>query len=281
MTTHSVTIRAPAKINLFLHILGQKPNGYHELQTLFQFVSLYDHLDIRLQPQAEISFSSNVTTIPSEQQLVIKAARLLQATGQSKLGAHIHLTKNIPMAAGLGGGSSDAASTLLALNVLWQCHLSRTDLQQLGLQLGADVPVFVYGHSAFASGIGEQLHSANPPEPWYVIAKPEANINTAQLFGHAELPRDTAAIPFDTYRYATTHNDCEALVRALHPSVEAVCQYLNPYGQPRLTGTGACVFLPLTDLAHWPAILAQAPCPLWLCQGLNYSPALRDLAGND
>lgn len=281
MMTHSITIRAPAKINLFLHILGQKPNGYHELQTLFQFIDLYDHLEIRPTTDGQIHFSSNDTAIPDEQQLVLKAARLLQTTCQCSLGAQIHLSKNIPMMAGLGGGSSDAASTLLALNAVWQCHLSLTHLQQLGLQLGADVPVFLHGHSAFAGGIGEQLQSANPPESWYVIAKPEANIHTAEVFGHAKLPRHTAAIQFDAYQYSTTRNDCEALVRQLHPSVEQACQYLSHYGQPRLTGTGACVFLPLTELSCWPSIQAQAPCPMWLCQGLNDSPAMQDLEDSD
>lgn len=281
MTTHSITIRAPAKINLFLHILGQKPNGYHELQTLFQFIALYDHLEIQPTTDGQIHFSSNVTTIPDEHQLVIQAARLLQTTCQCTFGAQIRLTKNIPMMAGLGGGSSDAASTLLALNAVWHCHLSQADLQQLGLQLGADVPVFLHGHSAFAGGIGEQLQSANPPEPWYVIAKPEANINTAELFGHPRLPRNTPAIDFEAYQYNTTSNDCEALVRQLHPSVEQLCQYLSHYGHPRLTGTGACVFLPLADLDDWPAIQAQAPCPLWLCRGLNCSPARQDLEDSD
>lgn len=287
MSTHSLstlTLRAPAKINLFLHILGQKPNGYHTLQTLFQFVTLYDTLTIETRRDPQITFSGDTTAIPLSDQLVVKAAQLLQKTTGGSLGAHIHLEKTIPMEAGLGGGSSDAASTLLALNKLWDCRLTSLELQKLGLQLGADVPIFLYGHSAFASDIGETFQATVVPECWYAIAKPmNSHISTPSLFNHPDLPRNTAAIDFATYTFAHSQNDCEALVRRLHPPIDAVCQWLNTYGQARLTGTGACVFVALSDRSLWPAIQASCPldCELWLCQGLNHSPALWDLAAND
>ena len=280
MSIHSLMIRAPAKINLFLHILNQKPNGYHTLQTLFQFIDLYDVLHIQTRRDKAIQFKGDTCLVPEQDQLVIKAAQLLQNHCQCPWGADIHLTKNIPMEAGLGGGSSDAAATLLALNTLWDCRLSLETLQQLGLTLGADVPIFIYGHSAFASGIGEQLTRAFPAEQHYVIAKPKCGISTKLVFNHTELPRNTPAIDFTSYAYQLTHNDCERLVRALYPPVEEVCQWLSTYGQPRLTGTGACVFLPLNDLNLWPSIQANClnDCELWLCRGINDSPALLDLA---
>lgn len=283
MISYPLSLRAPAKINLFLHILGQKPNGYHELQTLFQFIDLYDELTFQPRHDGVIHFSCNDPSIPVEHQLVLKAAHLLQQVSGSTQGIDIHLNKHIPMGAGLGGGSSDAASTLVALNTLWDLHLSNAALQKLGLQLGADVPIFVYGHSAFASGVGEQLTAATPELKSYVIAKTTCHIQSAALFQHPQLTRDTPALCFDTYRYEETRNDCEILVRQLYPKIDAVCHWLSAYGSPRLTGTGACVFLPLKDPSLWPLIQAQCPknCRLWLCQGLNQSPALFDLANND
>lgn len=283
MTVHSLTVRAPAKINLFLHILGQKPNGYHELQTLFHFLDLCDEVSIQTQTESSLHFTSNTPDIPLEQQLVVKAAQLLQQYSGTSLGARIHLHKRIPMEAGLGGGSSDAASTLLALNQLWSCHLSSAELHQLALSLGADVPIFVYGHSAFAGGIGEQLSAASVPDSWYVLAQPNSRIATHSVFQHPHLPRHSTAIDMKTYRYEHTRNDCEALVRQLSPAIDEVCRWLSAYGLPRLTGTGSCVFMPLASTELWPSLQQQAPegCRLWLCRGLNDSPVWLDLKNND
>jgi 4-diphosphocytidyl-2-C-methyl-D-erythritol kinase len=240
--------RAPAKLNLFLHVLGRRPDGYHELETVFELVDLCDEVEVRLRPDGAIRREPAPTdpvlaSLPDEADLTVRAARALQAASGCGQGADIHVVKRIPAGGGLGGGSSDAATTLLLLNQLWQLHWSREQLAALGATLGADVPVFVQGRSAFARGRGDEITPLALPPRWYLIVHPGVAVPTAEIFGAAELTRDTpackiAAVPEDGGR-----NDCEPVVRQRYPAVAAALDWLADEGAPgRLTGTGACVF---------------------------------------
>lgn len=275
-----ISVLSPAKINLFLHIVGRKPNGYHLLQTIFQFIDLCDHLQFTLRKDQTLELQHQ-TQIPVEQNLIIKAARLLQARSKTSYGATIVLDKVIPEGAGLGGGSSNAASTLLALNQLWQLNFSQKELLSMALELGADVPIFVFGQNAFAEGIGEQLTPITLLPQWYIIIKPNCSIRTAEIFQHPRLPRNTPAIRPEDYHYETTHNDFQELICELYPEVAESLATLNEFGQARLTGTGACLFLPVKDKESGEKIIAAlnkkysaAPVPYyyWLCQGLDQAP---------
>ncbi|TBW49994.1 4-(cytidine 5'-diphospho)-2-C-methyl-D-erythritol kinase [Marinobacter halodurans] len=242
----TLTLPAPAKLNLFLHIIGRRPDGYHELQTLFQFLEHGDELTFSPTSGSRVTLEPAIDGVPQENNLIMRAARLLQAeAGRELPGVHIHLTKRLPMGGGIGGGSSDAATTLLGLNHFWQLGLSIDRLAELGLQLGADVPVFVRGHAAFAEGIGEKLTPCDPPEDWYVVIKPDCNINTGMIFSEEGLTRNTPPITIapafegDASRY---RNDCEDIVCKLYPEVEKSRDWLSQFGPARLTGTGACIF---------------------------------------
>lgn len=239
---------APAKLNLFLHVTGQRPDGYHELQTLFQLIDLYDELEIVPNNEGTISRISHHAEIPVEQDLVIKAARLLQsATGQSR-GANLLLHKNIPIGAGLGGGSSDAATTLLVLNHLWGCNLSVQQLAQLGMTLGADIPFFVHGYTAFASGIGEQLQPVTLGEKYYVLVQMPLHISTTELFNHPALRRNCPLIGEQEVLTGSGVNVFEAVVREMYPVMANALDHLRHYGDARMTGTGSSIFLEMPNI---------------------------------
>ena len=284
---------APAKLNLFLHIVGRRADGYHLLQTLFQYITLYDVLTFNLRDDGVITCRSDAINLAPEQDLVYRAARLLQQQYGVFLGADIQVSKHIPMGGGLGGGSSDAASTLLALNKLWSLNLNRQSLADLGIQLGADVPVFIFAHSAWAEGVGETLQRVKYlPTPWYVVIYPAVHVNTAHVFQHPNLPRDTQSINMphsltetgsshvDIVEYLDLGNDCQSLLQGLYPEVDAALTYLNQYATAHLTGTGACVFAAFTDKIQTEAVILNNPNPAWkieIVQGLNQSPNLKIL----
>lgn len=277
-----LTLPAPAKLNLFLHITGRRPDGYHLLQTAFQFLDRADSLHFRRRDDGVVTLGPELPGVPVESNLVVRAARLLQAAIGCALGADIRLEKILPMGGGIGGGSSDAATTLLALDRLWQLHLGEDRLAELGLALGADVPVFVRGRAAFAEGVGEALAPVDLPEPWFLILTPGAHISTADVFGHPQLTRHTPAITLAAFRAGGPgpglRNDCETVVRALSPAVAAALDWLSLHGHARMTGTGACCFLPCPDRARAEALLAQSPIPGFVARGLNRSPAHSALA---
>ncbi|MCC2638149.1 MAG: 4-(cytidine 5-diphospho)-2-C-methyl-D-erythritol kinase [Moraxellaceae bacterium] len=277
-----LTLPAPAKLNLFLQITGRRPDGYHLLQTVFQFLDRADLLHFRRRDDSLITLGPALPGVPDDANLVVRAARLLQASAGCALGADIRLEKILPMGGGIGGGSSDAATTLLALDRLWQLGLGEDRLAELGLALGADVPVFVRGRAAFAEGVGEALVPVDLPEPWFLVLTPEAHISTADVFRHPQLTRHTPAITLAAFRAGGPgtglRNDCETVVRALSPAVAAALDWLSLHGHARMTGTGACCFLPCPDRARAEALLAQSPIPGFVARGLNRSPAHSALA---
>lgn len=234
---------APAKLNLTLRIVGRSADGYHNLQTLFQILDWGDELIIQPNHTSEITRSCNIPGIPFEQDIAVKAALLLQKHCAITQGAHIELHKRIPMGAGLGGGSSDAATVLQALNSIWKCGLSTEQLADLGLQLGADVPVFVHGHSAWAEGRGEKLQAVTLGERHYVLVFPDISIATAEVFNHIALKRDSVAVDLSTVGLQAGGNDCESAAFKMHPELEKLQQSLAPWGVARMTGTGSCLFL--------------------------------------
>lgn len=268
---------APAKVNLFLHVLGRRSDGYHNLQTAFQFLDFHDELTFSKRSDRQISLTlspKNLAPIAVQQNLVWRAAKLLQEQTETPFGVDIHLTKNIPIGAGLGGGSSDAASTLLALNTLWQLNQSRPELAELGLKLGADVPVFIHGHASFAEGIGEQCAPINPPECWALIIVPACQISTAEIFAAPELTRNNSPITIDDFLTRGGGNDCELVVRQRYPAVDQALNWLNQYGPAKMTGTGSCVFAFFQSQQEALAIQRKMPKNLhgFVTQTLNRSP---------
>jgi 4-diphosphocytidyl-2-C-methyl-D-erythritol kinase len=270
---------APAKLNLFLHITGQREDGYHTLQTIFQFVDLADELEFTLRKDGEIHRTSDLAGVPEDQDLVVRAARMLQQEGKCSLGVDIKVTKKLPMGGGLGGGSSDAATTLVALNSLWNLDLSEDMLLQLGLQLGADVPIFIHGQAVWAEGIGEQFSEVELPEPWYLILLPACEVSTAELFSDPRLTRDCHPITIRNFLSGQAKNVFEPLVRSRYPEVDRAMHWLSGFADAKLTGTGACVFAAFATRAK--AEKAYAKCPddikAYVARGLNRSP-LRDAA---
>ena len=271
---------SPAKLNLFLYITGQRPDGYHTLQTLFQFLDYGDTLTIEPRTDGQLRLLTPVDGVPNEENLIIRAARLLMKTAAETQrlpegsGADIHIDKRLPMGGGLGGGSSNAATVLVALNHLWQCHLSEDELATIGLTLGADVPVFVRGRAAFAEGVGEVLTPVDVAEKWYLVAHPGVSIPTPVIFGDPELPRNTPVRSIDTLLNCEFANDCEVIARKRFREVDDVLSWLLEYAPSRLTGTGACVFAEFdTELAAR-QVLEQAPEWLqgFVAKGVNLSP---------
>ncbi|CAI2498719.1 TPA: 4-(cytidine 5'-diphospho)-2-C-methyl-D-erythritol kinase [Serratia fonticola] len=278
---------SPAKLNLFLYITGRRADGYHQLQTLFQFLDYGDTLTIVPRQDDQIQLLTPVEGVPDEQNLIVRAARLLQqhctahAIASLPRGADISIDKRLPMGGGLGGGSSNAATVLVALNELWQCGLSDDQLAEMGLTLGADVPVFVRGHAAFAEGIGEQLQPANPAEKWYLVAHPGVSIPTPVIFADAELKRDTPVRPLNALLQAPYANDCEPIARKRFREVEQLLSWLLQYAPSRLTGTGACVFAEFDSEPAALQVLNQAPAWLrgFVARGVNVSPLHRIRSG--
>jgi 4-diphosphocytidyl-2-C-methyl-D-erythritol kinase len=238
---------APAKLNLFLHVTGRQPDGYHDLQTLFQILDWGDELRFSVNESGNISRSCNIDGIPESEDICVRAARLLQASQGVKKGVHIDLTKHIPMGAGLGGGSSDAATVLLVLNRLWSCGRTLSELASMGLQLGADVPVFVHGHSSWAEGRGEKLQAVTLGSRYYVLVFPDVGISTAEVFRHPELKRDSRILEAATTKLQPGRNDCEAVVLDMHPELKTLKRELREWGTPFMTGTGSTFFLPFND----------------------------------
>ncbi len=265
---------SPAKLNLFLYITGQRANGYHDLQTLFQFVDYGDSLAFTVRDDDKITLSPSIEGVPDEQNLIVRAARLLQQRLATPRGADIQLEKRLPMGGGLGGGSSNAATTLVALNTLWNAGLTDDELAELGVSLGADVPVFVMGHAAFAEGIGEVLQPVSPRERWYLIAHPGVSIPTPAIFGDPELIRDTPKRLIDELLNSTYRNDCEPIARKRFCEVEQLVSWLLEYAPSRLTGTGACVFAEFDTEESAREVLSQAPAWIngFVARGVNVSP---------
>lgn len=240
--SETITVSAPAKLNLFLHITGQREDGYHLLQTVFQFLDYADSITLSLRDDGEINRLTELTGVTAENDLVVKTAKLLQKYCDSRFGVDISVDKILPMGGGLGGGSSNAASVLVALNHLWGCGLNQEKLMQLGVQLGADVPVFIFAHSAWAEGVGERLKEVDLPEKWYLVLKPPINVSTAEVFSNSQLRRDCATITIRDFLTGQTENVCEKPVREMYPEVDRALIDLAKFGESRLTGTGACVF---------------------------------------
>ena len=275
----AIEFPSPAKINLFLHIVGQRDDGYHNLETLFQFIDHSDTLTLTATEKPTIDLLTPIEGVNNEDNLIVKAARLLKKKTNSPLGVQISINKILPMGGGLGGGSSNAATVLVALNTLWQCQLSTSDLATLGLSLGADVPIFIHGFSAFAQGVGEKLTVMDPEEPWYLITKPECSISTQQVFTAADLPRKTKRLSpsaLDTRDFISDefHNDCQTLVIKHYPEVAKLLAWLVEYAPSRMTGTGACVFSRFSSQQEARSLQAKLPKGVssFVAQGLNKSP---------
>ncbi len=260
-----------------LRVLGRRADGYHELQTVFQFVDLQDSLDFRLRADGDIRRLNEVVGVASKDDLIVRAALALQKATGCRAGVDVRIDKRLPMGGGLGGGSSDAATTLVALNRLWNCGLDHRELAKIGLELGADVPVFVYGRAAWAEGVGEKLQSVEPESPVYLLLNPACHVSTAEIFRDRELTRNSPRITIRAFLAGDERNDCLAVVRKRHPQVAAALDWLGQYSAPRLTGTGGCVFASFArkDLAEAAARLA--PCAAYVLQGMNRSPLLQRL----
>ena len=267
---------APAKLNLFLHIIGQRADGYHLLQTVFQFIDLADELFFSLTDTPQISVDNPIEGLAMEQDLVYRAADLLRQHTGCQHGIHIKVEKKIPTGGGLGGGSSDAATTLLMLNQLWNLKLSNQTLVQLGLRLGADVPVFINGHAVWAEGIGEIQTPIDLAEPWYLLIHPDCHVNTKEVFLKKDLTRGTKSITIRAFLAGHVSNDCQNVVCQDYPAVDSALNWLNQFSDAKLTGTGACLF---AQFANWQAandVKQQVPqkWTAWVTRGMNKSPAL-------
>jgi 4-diphosphocytidyl-2-C-methyl-D-erythritol kinase len=270
---------APAKLNLMLHILGRRADGYHELQTLFQFLDFGDELGFALRQDGEIRLHTAIDGVAHDSNLIVRAARSLQHASGTRLGADIWLDKRLPMGGGIGGGSSDAATPLLGLNHLWQLNWDQDRLAALGLSLGADVPVFVRGHAAFAEGVGERLTAVELDEPWFLVAIPQVFVSTAEVFSDPELTRDTPPIKVRSLLEGGGRNDCLPVVQKRYKEVHNALILLNKFVPARLTGTGACVFgsFPNRDDADKVARQLPGTLPSFVAQGRNISMLHRKL----
>ena len=270
---------APAKLNLFLHVTGQRADGYHELQTLFQLIDLCDTIRIAVRRDGRLERPVGPANVAPEADLTLRAARALQQATGTSLGAELRVRKRIPQGAGLGGGSSDAATTLLALNELWACRLSLDELASLALPLGADVPVFIQGSSAWAEGVGERLTPVRLAPAWYVILYPGVGMSTREVFQSPELTRNSPLITIRAFFQSGGRNDCEPVVRARSPEIAAALDWLAHQGDARLTGTGSCVFAVRASAADAERLAARVP-DRWMsfvARGLDTSPVHEQL----
>ncbi|HDS1736656.1 4-(cytidine 5'-diphospho)-2-C-methyl-D-erythritol kinase [Pseudomonas sp. BP8] len=252
----TLTLPAPAKLNLWLHIIGRRDDGYHQLETVFQFLEHADELRFALRDDGQVRLQSEIAGVDHDSNLIVRAARQLQQQAGCTLGVDIWLDKVLPMGGGIGGGSSDAATTLLGLNHLWQLGWDHDRLATLGLALGADVPVFVRGHAAFAQGVGEQLTPVDPEEPWYVVLVPQVSVSTAEIFSHPQLTRDSLPLKMRPVPEGNSRNDCQAVVEQSYPEVRNALNLLGKYTEARLTGTGSCVFGAFPSKAEADKVLA-------------------------
>lgn len=293
MVTELLACPAPAKLNLFLHIVGRRADGYHLLQSVFQLIDRCDCLDFFLRPDGEIHRLNEVPGVAEQDDLVIRAARLLQSHAQVKVGVDIRLHKQLPMGGGLGGGSSDAATTLMALNHLWDCRLSRAALMELGLQLGADVPFFIFGKNAFVEGIGEVMQEVSCPEQWFVVLEPGVHIATPTIFSAKELTRDTKPVRIADFSKANKivwKNDLQTVACVLHPPVQAAIDWLNQFktdhkieaDEARMTGSGSCVFIAVSTESDAKKMQENVPDTWnsWIAKALQQHPFLPSANGN-
>ncbi len=274
MTAGETHWPAPAKLNLFLHVTGRRADGYHELQTLFQLIDLCDTVAISVREDGQIERPVGPPDVPCEADLTVQAARALQNATGTRLGASLQVRKRIPQGGGLGGGSSDAATTLLALNELWNCGLSLSELASLSRPLGADVPVFVQGSSAWAEGIGERLTPVTLPGKWYVVIYPGVAVSTRGVFQSPELTRNSPLITIRAFFESGGRNDCEPVVRSRAPQVAEALEWLARFAPARLTGTGSCVFSACGSASDAERLAARVP-DRWMsfvARGLNTSP---------
>ncbi len=270
---------APAKLNLFLHITGKRDDGYHLLQTVFQFVDYGDELHFDVRDDGKICRATPNPFVKESDDLTVRAATALQKIAGSSKGVNIHIEKRLPMGGGVGGGSSDAATTLVALNHLWNTNLSFDELAKIGLELGADVPVFVRGRAAFAEGVGEQLTEICLAEPWFLVVKPDIHVSTAEIFGDPQLTRNCQAITICDLQASAAAIDelgnvCEPIAKQHYPEIAEVIDYLKRYGNARMTGTGACVFVAFDEQRKARQALSELP-DKWtgfVAKGKNISP---------
>ena len=265
---------APAKLNLILHITGQREDGYHLLQTVFQFLDFSDMLDFTIRDDGVISRQSKWRGVVEEDDLIVRAAKALQQESGCQLGVDIHLEKRLPAGAGLGGGSSDAATTLVALNHLWRLGFTVDKLADIGLKLGADVPVFVRGHAAWAEGIGEQLTPIEPKEFWYLVVQPDCCVSTMEVFNSSNLTRNTPAIRIRDFLRDGGHNDCESVVKDLYQEVAEALEWLDQFAVAKMTGTGSCVFAGFDKQQQAESVYENLPQGWegFVAKGLNHSP---------
>jgi 4-diphosphocytidyl-2-C-methyl-D-erythritol kinase len=276
------TWSAPAKLNLMLHIVGRRPDGYHELQTVFRLIDLCDRIRITVRADGIIARPRGPSGVPEAEDLVVRAARALQQASGARLGADIEVSKVIPMGGGLGGGSSDAATTLLALNQLWRIGLNPEQIATIGATLGADVPVFVHGRSAWGEGVGDRLTpAAIPGDSWYLVIFPGVAVPTAAVFQAPELTRNSPPTTMRGFLETGGRNDCEAVVRARFPAVAEALDWLARHAPARLTGTGSCVFAAFARAADAERVAARVPDEwrAFVARGLDRSPVLDELAG--
>jgi 4-diphosphocytidyl-2-C-methyl-D-erythritol kinase len=272
---NSIHWLAPAKLNLFLHITSRRKDGYHNLQTIFQFLDYCDVLYFNTRSDGQLLCQSSAKDLPKEQDLVLRAAHLLKQKSGTPYGTEIRVEKKIPMGGGLGGGSSDAATTLLALNQLWQLKWSYSQLAELGLSLGADVPVFVHGHAAWAEGVGELLTPIILKESWYLVIHPGCHVSTQEIFLASDLTRNAFPITIREFLANRSQNVCEPVVRRRYPEIGQALDWLNQYSQARLTGTGACIFAAFDSQNAAKSVQKKLP-KKWqgfVAQGKNISPA--------
>ncbi|MHA4869180.1 4-(cytidine 5'-diphospho)-2-C-methyl-D-erythritol kinase [Duganella sp. PWIR1] len=280
---------APAKLNLFLHVNGRRADGYHLLQTVFQLIDHGDKLHFTLRDDQALRRVTDLPGVPEESDLIIRAAKLLQAevlrrTGALPRGVDIAIDKLLPMGGGVGGGSSDAATALMALNKLWNAGLSKQELMDLGLPLGADIPFFIFGETAFAEGVGEALQPVNAPECWYVVIEPGVMVPTAAIFGSEHLTRDTPAVNIADFSSHSKisgfgKNDLQQVATKLFPPVAEAVEWLSAYGDARMTGSGACVFSAVATEADADAVLAKVPAKwtAWRAKALKQHPIIAKL----
>lgn len=297
-TNNFLEFPSPAKLNLFLHVVGQRQDGYHELETLFQFLNYSDTIEILVTENSDIDLLTPIDGVKNEDNLIVKAARLLQkeilqenhvenSTALAKpLGAKIRINKILPMGGGLGGGSSNAATVLVALNSLWKGNFTTAQLAGFGLSLGADVPIFIHGFASLARGIGEQLTAVEPEESWYLVSKPKVSISTASVFTSPHLPRNTTKISSDDFsktycdndlfKDEIYHNDCQTMVIKHYDEVANLLAWLVEYAPSRMTGTGACIFSRFSSEKEACEIQKKLPLGInsFVAQGVNSSPLI-------
>ncbi len=272
----SIAWPAPAKLNLTLRIVGRRPDGYHELQTVFQFLDLGDELHFQPRSDGRILLSTPLPGVPRETDLTVRAANLLKQHTKPAQGVTISIGKHLPMGGGLGGGSSDAATTLVALNQIWKTGLDNTTLAKLGLTLGADVPIFIHGRAAWAEGIGETLTDLDLPQPLYLVLVPGCQVSTAEIFSAPDLTRNSPRIKIRDFLEGDRRNDCLSVVRRRYNKVAAALDWLDQFAPAQMTGTGACVFAAFSDASAAEAVLNRLPADFvgFVARGINRSPLL-------